>query len=249
MASIHLDHVSVQFPIYTANTRSLKKSLMHATTGGRIGRNAGDRVCVQALDDVTLSFEHGDRVGLVGHNGAGKTTLLRVIAGIYEPPSGRVDVDGRVAALFDVALGIDPESTGYENIFLRGLYLGLRPMEIQARIDEITVFSELGDYLAMPVRTYSTGMLLRLSFAVDTSVEPDILIMDEVITAGDASFVKKATVRINSLIDKASIFVIASHVETVLSEFCNRAIWLDRGAVAADGTVDEVLAAYARARP
>src|SRR5262245_16038417 len=186
MACISLDEVSVSFPVYNTNARSLKKSMLAMTTGGRIGTDLDDTLYVKALDSVSLVFEHGDRVGLVGHNGAGKTTLLRVIAGIYEPPSGRVDVDGRVAALFDVALGIDPESTGYENIFLRGLYLGLRPMEIQARIDEITVFSELGDYLAMPVRTYSTGMKLRLAFAVCTSIEPEIMLMDEWLGAGDA---------------------------------------------------------------
>src|SRR5262245_43159422 len=196
MACISLDEVSVSFPVYNTNARSLKKSMLAMTTGGRIGTDLDDTLYVKALDSVSLVFEHGDRVGLVGHNGAGKTTLLRVLAGIYEPVGGRFYAEGRIAPMFDPMLGMDMESTGYENIVLRGLFLGLSPAEIEARIDEIAEFAELGQYLAMPVRTYSSGMAMRLAFAVSTCIDPDILLMDEWLSTGDNSFVDKAERRL-----------------------------------------------------
>jgi homopolymeric O-antigen transport system ATP-binding protein len=244
MARIRLDHISVQFPIYNANTRSLKTRLMHKTTGGRIGRDAGHRVCIEALDGVTLTFEHGDRVGLVGANGAGKTTLLRVLAGIYEPMLGSVEREGRVAPLFDLALGIDPEATGYDNILIRAAFLGLRRQEIRARIDEIAAFTELGDYLAMPVRTYSSGMQLRLAFAVSTCVEPEIALMDEWIGVGDAAFVEKAERRLTELVGRAGILVLASHNAGLLERTCTQGVLLDRGKVRAAGAIGEVLREY-----
>jgi ABC-2 type transport system ATP-binding protein/lipopolysaccharide transport system ATP-binding protein len=249
MAHINLVQASVHIPIYNARSRSLKSTIARHAVGATIGtRPNGDLVVVNALNNITLSLKSGDRVGLVGHNGAGKSTLLRVISGVYAPTNGSAEVVGNVSALTDIAMGMDLEATGHENIIMRAILRGMSYEQARALAPAVEEFTELGEYLHLPVRTYSTGMMLRLSFAVDTSVEPDILIMDEVITAGDASFVKKATVRINSLIDKASIFVIASHVEKVLTDFCNRAIWLERGAVVADGTVDEVLAEYAKAR-
>ncbi|MGH8399302.1 MAG: ABC transporter ATP-binding protein, partial [Gammaproteobacteria bacterium] len=216
MARVQLNNVSVQFPVYNANTRSLKTRLMHLTTGGHIGRDAGNRVCVDALTDVTLSFEHGDQVALVGHNGAGKTTLLRVLAGIYEPGAGTVHSEGRIVPLFDMSLGMNPEATGFENIMLRGRFLGLNRALLRKRLNDIAAFTELGDYLAMPVRTYSTGMALRLAFAISTSIDPDIMLLDEWIGAGDAAFVQKAEQRINDLIGRAGILVVASHNTGIL---------------------------------
>lgn len=244
MAQIRLNNVSVQFPIYNANTRSLKNRLMHMTTGGRIGRDTGNRVYVQALDNVTLRFEYGDRVGLIGHNGAGKTTLLRVLAGIYEPLFGTIHREGRVVPLFNLAIGIDPEATGFENILLRGVFLGLRPDEIRARVDEIAAFTELGDYLAMPVRTYSAGMQLRLAFAVSTAIEPEIMLMDEWIGAGDANFFHKAESRLNDFVERAKILVLASHSAALLERNCTKGILLHAGKVEMVGTIGEVLHAY-----
>ncbi len=246
MASIRLEKVSVSFPIYDASSRSLKKRLLSGTTGGLIKEDpaSGGISIVQALDEVTLSFEHGDRVGLVGHNGAGKTTLLRVLANIYEPNSGRVAVEGHVAPLFDISLGMDPESSGYENIVLRGLFLGLRRAEIRKRVDEIAEFTELGNFLELPIRTYSAGMRMRLAFAISTSIDPDILLLDEGIGAGDASFLDKAKKRLDSFTGKAAIIVLASHSEGLVRKMCNKAVLLTHGKVDLFDDTDVVLKAY-----
>jgi ABC-type polysaccharide/polyol phosphate transport system ATPase subunit len=246
MASIELRKVVVSFPVYDQSSRSLKKRIISATTGGRIETDStsGKISVVQALDGVTLSFRQGDRIGLVGHNGAGKTTLLRVLAGIYEPTTGIAKIDGHTAPLFDVALGMDPESTGYENIVLRGLYLGLTRKEIDARVDEIAEFTELGDFLSLPIRTYSTGMRTRLAFAVSTSIEPDILLLDEGIGAGDASFLKKAGKRLQEFTEKAAIIVLASHSEALIKRMCDTAVRMESGRVLQVGTTDEVLGEY-----
>jgi ABC-2 type transport system ATP-binding protein/lipopolysaccharide transport system ATP-binding protein len=245
MVSIDLEAVTVDFPIYNARTRSLKNSLLDKGTGGRIGRDADARVCVRALENLTLSLDHGDRVALMGRNGAGKTTLLRVLAGVYHPTVGQVRRQGRVASLFDISLGIDAELTGYENIMLRGLFLGLHPAEIRARTEEIAAFTELGDYLAMPARTYSTGMMLRLAFAVCTCIEPEILLMDEWIGVGDASFMEKAQRRLESFVDRAGIVVLASHNRILLEEICTKAVMLDAGRVVAYGPIRDVLREHA----
>lgn len=245
MARIQIDHVSVQFPIYNADTRSIKKRLMHMTTGGQIARDAGNRVCVEALTDVTLMFEHGDRVALIGHNGAGKTTLLRVLAGIYEPIHGAVYREGRAVPLFDMALGMNPEATGFENIRLRGRFLGLDVKQIRLRMEEIVEFTELGDYLAMPVRTYSTGMMLRLAFAISTSIEPEIMLMDEWIGVGDAAFLAKASQRLNDFIGRAGILVVASHSTALLEANCNKGVLMHAGKVEAFGPISDILRTYA----
>jgi len=246
VASIELNGVGVYFPVYDQSSRSLKQRIISATTGGRIESDAhsGKISVVRALDGVTLSFRHGDRVGLVGHNGAGKTTLLRVLAGIYEPTTGTARIEGHVAPLFDVALGMDPESTGYENIVLRGLFLGLSHQEIDARVDEIAEFTELGNFLNLPIRTYSAGMRMRLAFAVSTSIEPDILLLDEGIGAGDASFLDKARVRLEEFTKKAAIIVLASHSEVLIKQMCDTAVLMEHGRVLAEGSTDEILQAY-----
>ena len=194
MAHIHFDSVSIEFPIFGMSAQSLKRQLLRVSTGGVLGKTEKqDLVTVKALKNVSFELKAGDRLGIIGHNGAGKSTLLRVISQIYEPSCGEVKVKGKVSALLDVAMGMDGESTGYENILIRGIFHGLSKREIKEKQDEIAEFTELGDYLAMPVRTYSTGMLLRLAFAVATSIKPEILVLDEVIGAGDAGFAKKST--------------------------------------------------------
>jgi ABC-2 type transport system ATP-binding protein len=247
MASIALRDVSVDFPIYQGSSRSLKKSLLRAGTGGGIARDAANRVCVQALKNITLDIRHGDRIGLIGANGAGKTTLLRVLAGVYEPTTGDISSDGHISPLFDVGLGLNPDATGYDNIYLRGLYMGLPPKVIRAHIAEIAAFSELGDYLSMPVRTYSAGMTLRLAFGAATCVDPEILLMDEWLLAGDAQFLDKARQRLEAFVSRSSILVLASHSEPILREWCNKAIFLNRGNVEAFGDIDMVFDAYHRA--
>jgi ABC-2 type transport system ATP-binding protein/lipopolysaccharide transport system ATP-binding protein len=245
MARINLRHASVQFPIYNARSRSLKSTIARHAVGATIGsRPESDVVVVNALKNVTLTLRPGDRLGLVGQNGAGKTTLLRVFSGAYVPTSGFAEVSGDVSALTDFAMGMDPEASGHENIIMRAILLGMTYQQARALAPEVEQFTELGEYLDLPVRTYSTGMMLRLAFAVATSIEPEILIMDELISVGDASFIEKATQRIKTLIDKAKIFVLASHDEATLKRFCSRAIWLNRGELAADGPLDCVLTAY-----
>ena len=244
MAAITCENVSVDYPLYGAGSRSLKKTLMRMGSGGRISRDAGDRVCVQALRDVSLHIDHGERVGIIGSNGAGKTTLLRVLAGIYEPTRGVVRCEGRISPLFDTTLGMDTEATGYENIVLGGLFLGLSPREIRGRTDEIAEFTELGDYLSVPVRTYSTGMMLRLAFAVSTCIDPEILLMDEWIGVGDAHFLEKAERRMERLVDQSRILVIASHSDALIKRLCNKVVLLDHGEVKAIGLVADVLDRY-----
>lgn len=245
MAEIVLDGVGVDFPLYEVKGRSLRHQLMRVGIGGAITRDNRNHVIVKALENVNLHFKDGDRVGLVGHNGAGKTTLLRVLAGIYEPVRGAIRIAGQVVPLFDIMLGMDPESTGYENVRLRGLFLGMTPDEIDSHVAEVAEFSDLGDYLHMPIRTYSTGMMVRLAFAVSTCIWPDILLFDEMIGAGDAAFLKRAQDRLRKFVDTARIVVLASHSNSVIKDFCNMAVLMHHGSVELVGDVDAVLARYA----
>ncbi|HJR74937.1 MAG TPA: ABC transporter ATP-binding protein [Luteimonas sp.] len=245
MSSISVRDVSVDIPIYNAGNRSLKNSFLKATSGGKIDI-AGRRAIVHALNGVSFELKKGDRLALIGHNGSGKTTLLRVLAGVYEPTRGTVATDGQIAALFDTALGMDPEATGRENILLRGAYLGLSRRELRNSFDEIAAFTELGDYLEMPVRTYSAGMAMRISFAVSVQIKPDILLMDEWIATGDAHFMGKASAKLEELIERSGIMVLASHSEDLLKRFCNKAILLRQGELVHMGGVDEVLEKYAQ---
>ena len=235
--------MTVDFPIYSARTRSLRGTFLRLGTGGRVHR-ARNHLSVRALDEVNLAFRHGDRVALLGHNGAGKTTLLRVLAGVYEPPVGRVWREGRTAALVNMSLGLDADVTGYENILTRAMLLGHGPDEARARSAEIARFTELGDYLAMPVETYSTGMRFRLAFAVSTSFQPEILLIDEWLSVGDRAFAEKAERRVAELAARAGILVLASRDKPLLERLCNKAVVLDAGRVAATGSIDEMLARY-----
>ncbi|MCG6205020.1 ABC transporter ATP-binding protein [Rhodopseudomonas sp. HC1] len=243
-AELTLRNVNVSFPIYHGGSRSLKKSLLFRGSGGHLATDANQRIMVEALRDISLQLKAGDRVALIGSNGAGKTTLLRVLAGIYEPISGTVTTRGRISPMFDIALGIDSEISGYDNIRLRGMILGLSAKEIDERIPDIVEFTELGDYLNLPVRTYSSGMMTRLTFAVATCFAPEVLLMDEWIMAGDATFLNKAQARIQSFVEKASILVLASHSIDTCRRFCNQAVWMDQGHIKVAGPIDEILDAY-----
>ena len=244
MASIRLHDVMVDFPIYRGSSRSLRRLLFTLGSAGGAAHDDGHQMCIRALEGISLEFQDGDRVGLVGINGAGKTTLLRVLAGVYEPTSGAVSSQGRIATLFELGLGINQEFTGRENIFLRGYYMGLTPAEVEANLAEIEEFTELGDYLSLPVRTYSAGMRLRLAFATATCVHPEILLMDEWLLAGDGPFLNKARLRLENYVTRSNIMVLASHKLELLRQWCNRLILLHRGRVEAIGTPDEVLALY-----
>lgn len=226
-----LDHVSVLFPIYGKGGRSLKKTLLSVATGGRIREAEANRIVIEALAQIDLTLREGDRIGLVGHNGAGKTTLLRVLAGVYEPSSGRIEVKGRVAALFDMQAGMEGDATGRENIVLRGLLSGLSVPEITERTPWIEEFSGLGDYLDMPLRTYSAGMMIRLAFSVATCIEPDILLMDEWISTGDADFRERANRRLGEIVDKSKVMVLASHDDALLERWCTRRLQLSHGKI------------------
>jgi ABC-type polysaccharide/polyol phosphate transport system ATPase subunit len=241
---LSLDRVSVSFPVYQGGSRSLKKSLLSRGSAGRIARDAHDRITIDALRDISLSLASGDRLALIGTNGAGKTTLLRVMAGIYEPVAGTLSVHGRISPMFDIGLGIDMDLSGYDNIRMRGLLLGLSARKIEQLLPEIAEFTELGDYLDVPVRTYSSGMILRLTFAVATCFEPEILLMDEWILAGDAHFMAKAQARIDSFVQKASVLVLASHNLEICRKWCSKGLWLEHGKIRAFGTISNVINAY-----
>ncbi|CAB3718794.1 Teichoic acids export ATP-binding protein TagH [Paraburkholderia sediminicola] len=236
-SSIVARNISVEFPIYENSHRSLKKAVLNLTTGGRIGQDAGRHAIVKAIDDLSFSFTEGERVGLIGHNGSGKTTLLRTLSGVYAPVRGELKVNGKIASLLDVSMGLDPDATGFENIYLRGILDGLKPVRIRSKIDEIADFSQLGDYLNLPVRTYSSGMMLRLAFAISTSVEADILIMDEWLSVGDAEFSIRAAERLESLVGKASLLVVASHDPNLVARVCNRKISMEHGKMVSDEPV------------
>src|SRR3954469_15973120 len=243
-AVLALENVSVSFPIYHSGSQSLKKNILFRGSGGHLGSDARHRIIVEALRNVSMQFHAGDRVALVGSNGAGKTTLLRVMAGVYEPVSGIVRSRGRISPMFDISLGIDSEVSGYDNIRLRGLILGLTAKEIEERMGDIVEFTELGDYLDIPVRTYSAGMMTRLTFAVATCFSPEILLMDEWIVAGDAGFLAKAQHRIEAFVKRASILVLASHSIEICKKWCTKAVWMERGQIKMFGDIESVVTAY-----
>ncbi|MET0293951.1 MAG: ABC transporter ATP-binding protein [Phenylobacterium sp.] len=227
-ASIQVTDLTLRFPVYGADAKSLKKYLAKVTVGGSLGTHAGSTE-VTALSKLNLSLRAGDRLGLIGHNGSGKTTLLRALSGAYEPDEGQIEIYGRIAALLDLSLGLDPSATGLDNIRLRGRIAGLTHAEIESRLDEIAAFTGLGPFLAMPMKTYSAGMQARLAFAVSTSVEADVLLMDEWISVGDADFQRIAHQRLLGLVERAGILVLASHDLELIKLYCNKVMRLEGG--------------------
>lgn len=212
----------------------MKNLVLRATTGGQIARDARNYSHVRSLDHVNFEVRAGERIGLVGHNGSGKTTLLRTLCGVYAPTFGRLLVTGRVVSLLDINLGMDPDGTGYENIMMRGIVMGMTPKLINARLDDIAEFTDLGEYLGMPIRTYSTGMQMRLAFAVSTSVDADVLLMDEWLSVGDAEFQEKAAQRLAALVDRTPILVIATHSMDLVQRTCSRVLRLEHGKIVSD---------------
>ena len=235
MAFVKLNNISVDIPIFNSQGRSLKKTVMGLATGGKIGLTEKGKTIVRSLDKINLNIRPTERIGLVGHNGAGKSTLLRVLGKVYEPTEGTAEIVGTIGSLIDISLGIDTEATGIENIYLRAALLGIPKKVIDRDLDSIVDFSELGSFIEMPVRTYSTGMHMRLAFSVSTMISPDILLMDEWLSVGDQGFQKKAEQRLNSLIERSNVLVIASHSRQLIERCCTRAIWLEHGAIKMDG--------------
>jgi len=243
--SIEVSHVTVDIPVFDSS-RSLRREFCSRFLGGEVARTSDKHVRVRALDDISFKLVEGDRLGLIGHNGSGKSTLLNVLSRIYMPERGMVKINGKVTPLFNVTLGLDSDDTGYQNIYTIGMYYGLSKAELDLRREDIIEFSELGDFIHLPVRTYSSGMLLRLSFAIVTSMRPDILVIDEGIGAGDAQFTKKAKARLENFYEGLSIMVMASHSNDLIKSMCNKAMLLERGKCLKIGDVDEVLELYAQ---
>jgi ABC-type polysaccharide/polyol phosphate transport system ATPase subunit len=242
MALVELDGVCVSYPKLTPSARSFQVAV-YQRLGGNLHMH--DRaVEVQALSDVSLRLTDGDRLGMIGSNGAGKTTLLRVIAGVLPPQRGRLQVEGHLASYTDFTLGMDSEASGWDNIIFRCIFMGLTFEKARALAPSIAEFSGLGPYLDLPVRTYSSGMFIRLAFSVTTAIAPDVLVMDEMIGAADAQFLDKAQQRLSSVMDSAAIMVLSSHNVSLLQSLCNRAIWMDGGRIRAEGGTEEVLKAY-----
>jgi ABC-type polysaccharide/polyol phosphate transport system ATPase subunit len=240
MAQIELENVDLTFQVRTYGRITFKEYLVK----GMFRRRATSVMEIRALEGVNLKLGDGDRVGIIGHNGAGKSTLLRVLAGVYTPTSGRRVVVGKIASLFEIALGFESDASGWENIAFRSYFQGETPKTLRGKMAEIAEFSELGEFLNMPLRYYSAGMMVRLAFAIATTIEPEILIVDEVLSAGDLSFQHKARARIHQLLDDAHVVVMVSHDLEAVQELCDRVIWLDHGRIRQSGPPAQVVAAY-----
>ena len=236
-------NVSIDFPLYHSESRSLKKAVL-GKMSSRFGLDKKSRPVVQALQNISFSLKAGDRLGLIGSNGSGKTTLLRTLSGIYQPTMGALSMEGKLISLLDPGQGMNMELTGRENIHLRGHYLGLLKPEIHRLEADVEDFAELSQFLDIPVRNYSSGMVVRLAFAMATAFPPEILLMDEWILAGDASFMAKARARVEGMVKSADILVLASHSASILAEWTNRLIWLENGQIKADGKPMDVFEAY-----
>ena len=239
MSKIQLQDVNLNFQVW--RERRIKDILI---PGSRKFNDFDRDGTVHAIRDMTLSIEDGERVAIIGHNGAGKSTLLKMISGIYPPTSGILEVKGRISSMFELATGFEMESSGWDNIYLRGLMLGESPKEIKTKMREIAEFSELGDFLNMPVKYYSSGMFVRLAFSISTTICPDILLLDEVVAAGDAAFLQKANRRMHEMVNISKIMVLVTHSMDSAEEMCNRCIWMERGAIMMDGVPKQVTRAY-----
>lgn len=244
MAELRLEKASISFPIYDSRGKSFTNQLVKVATGGRLGKDSHGTVTVDALKDIDLSLQDGDRLGLMGHNGSGKTTLLRLLAGIYEPTSGTAIRQGSIGSLVDIGLGINPDATGIENIQLRSAIMGVPKKQLRKLQDEIIEFSELGDFVRLPVRTYSTGMQMRLAFSVATAIQPEILLMDEWLSVGDETFKNRAEKKLMDLVEGSSILVIASHSRHLLETSTTYGLVLDEGSIINEGLTETISKKY-----
>lgn len=240
MSLIKLEDVGLLFRIRCMGRISLKEYLLK----GFFRRSKRTTFNVQALEGINLTVDEGDRLGIIGHNGAGKSTLLKLLAGVYPPTTGQRMVKGRISSLFDIALGFEGDASGWENIMFRSYLLGETPESIRDKVQPIAEFSELGDFLNMPVRYYSSGMMVRLAFSISTAIEPEILIIDEVLSTGDMAFQTKARERMRGLMSSARAVIVVSHDLTSLAMLCDRVLWLDHGTMRMIGPTEEVIAAY-----
>jgi ABC-type polysaccharide/polyol phosphate transport system ATPase subunit len=240
MARIELDRVGLTFRVRRSGRVTLKEFLIRQM----FRRSNSPYMKVRALKDVSLRIDEGERVGVIGHNGAGKSTLLKTLAGIYPPTRGRRVVEGRVSSLFEISLGFEQDANGWENIAFRGYLQGETPRSVRDKIQSIAEFSELGDFLNMPVRYYSAGMMVRLAFSIATAIEPEIVLVDEVLSVGDMSFQDKARKRMRDMMQKARLIVVVSHDLDSLSKLCQRGVWMDHGRVKMEGPIGDVIAAY-----
>lgn len=243
MPSITVQNLHISFPLYHENMRNLRK-VENLFLSGRLNKDKHQRIFVQGLRDISFSIQGGDRIGLIGVNGAGKTTLLRTMAGIYEPIAGHIRIEGHISTLLDPSVGMNYELTGRENIRLKCLIRDIPKKQIKEIEKSVIEFSELGNYIDLPFKTYSSGMKLRLGFGLTTSIDPQILLMDEWFMTGDAGFIVKATERLESIIKKSQILIISTHAPDILIKWCNRILWLDQGFLKMDGTPEEVLPVY-----
>lgn len=245
MSEIVLNNVSLKYPIYAESTRSLKRDIVNMLILKKKDVNRKLITCVNALNNISLHLKSGDSVGLIGHNGAGKTTLLKVLSGIYTVTEGTIRVEGSISSVLSgSAVGMQPELTGYENIKLSAMIRGYSKQEAENIKTDVEQFTELGDFLSLPVKIYSSGMQARLAFGISTAIFPDILLLDEVVGAGDARFINKAKERMDVLVKKANILVLASHSTEILQQFCNKVLWLDHGRIRGFGSAEDVLHEY-----
>ena len=243
MPYITVKNLYISFPLYHENMRNLRK-ITNIFLSGRLSEDKHRKIYVQSLRDISFSIKGGERVGLIGTNGAGKTTLLRTMSGIYEPVSGHLRIEGHISSLLDPSVGMNPELTGRENIRLRCYIDGVPHKQMNEIEEKVIEFSELGPYIDLPVKTYSSGMNLRLGFGLITAIDPQILLMDEWFMTGDEGFMLKATHRLENIVKKSQILIISTHSPQILIKWCNRIIWLEQGFLKMDGTPQEVLPVY-----
>lgn len=243
MAYLELDNISLVFKLRQHRRISLKEYLVN----GMFWKSANPVKTISALSNVSFRVEEGERLGIIGHNGAGKSTLLKLLAGVYPPSSGRRIVNGHISSLFDLTLGFEPDANGWENISYRGYLQGETPTTIKSKLSAIAEFSELGQFLDSPVRYYSSGMLVRLAFAIATAIDPEILLVDEVLSAGDVAFQRKTRARMREMMTRASLIVMVSHDMESLRKLCNRVVWMDHGQMKMDGPADQVIETYLQA--
>jgi lipopolysaccharide transport system ATP-binding protein len=242
--SINLENASVSFPVFNVKTHSLKNKIIKSVMGNIISNNQDKVVHIDALKNINIKIESGERIGVIGGNGSGKSTFLRLCSRIYKPSTGSIDIKGDISSLINVNVGIDPESTGRENIKLRLIMLGYNNNQINELLNQIIEFAELNQFIEFPFYTYSTGMQMRLAFATSVFIKPEILIMDEWLATGDKDFQEKAEKKLNNIIENSKILILASHSKDLILKTCTRVIWLENGVIKKDGNTEETIQGY-----